>query len=316
MKKSNLLLAMGAMALSVTGFAQAKKKPAAPANKTTQVAKAPQFKKDAHGLEYMFIEEHPTHPMAKFGDQIEAHINQRIGDSLMYSSIKINNGTPLAMPIMESPIKGDLVDALVMMHVGDSAVFRSPLDSLVARSKQPKPSWAKDGEYIQWEVRLLGVKTKEQIEEEHKKATELAAVKAKEQVEIDEKLIKHHLDSLNIKNAQRTASGLYYVMHKVGEGPMAEAGKKVTVNYTGINMLGEPFDSNVDPAFHHVEPFTFDLGRRNVIQGWDEGVALMKKGGKITLYIPSGLAYGPNARGPKIPANAILIFDIELLDIQ
>jgi len=106
------------------------------------------------------------------------------------------------------------------------------------------------------------------------------------------------------------------VISKPGTGPNAAAGQKVTVNYTGINMAGETFDSNVDPKFNHVEPFNFDLGNHSVIAGWDEGVALLNKGSKATLYIPSGLAYGPMARGPQIPANSILIFDIELLDFK
>ncbi|RYG53682.1 MAG: hypothetical protein EOO01_03715 [Chitinophagaceae bacterium] len=143
-----------------------------------------------------------------------------------------------------------------------------------------------------------------------------AAEGAKAQAAKDDVLIQQYLKDKGIMNAKKTASGLYYVISKEGTGPNPTPGKKVTVNYTGINLQGEKFDSNVDTAFHHVEPFTFDLGTHQVITGWDEGVALLNKGAKGTLYIPSGMAYGPNARAAAIPANAILVFDIELVDFK
>ncbi len=74
--------------------------------------------------------------------------------------------------------------------------------------------------------------------------------------------------------------------------------------------------SNEDPSFGHVEPFSFGLGQHNVIKGWDDALAIMKKGMKATFYIPSPLAYGANGPSPKIGPNAILIFDIELLSFK
>ena len=86
------------------------------------------------------------------------------------------------------------------------------------------------------------------------------------------------------------------------------------MNYTGKLLIGTPFDSNVDPQFGHVSPFVFALGTGQVIRGWDEGIALFKKGGKGVLYIPSSLAYGERSPGPQIPANSVLIFDVEVVD--
>jgi peptidylprolyl isomerase len=65
-----------------------------------------------------------------------------------------------------------------------------------------------------------------------------------------------------------------------------------------------------------VQPFNFPIGQQHVIKGWDEGVALMKKGGKATLYIPSSLAYGHRGAGGAIPPDAVLIFDVEVTDIK
>ena len=101
----------------------------------------------------------------------------------------------------------------------------------------------------------------------------------------------------------------------VGEGREAEAGFNVTVHYTGwlydpskADGKGTKFDSSLD---RH-EPFVFFLGGGQVIQGWDEGFAGMKVGGKRTLIIPSEMGYGARGAGGVIPPNATLVFDVEL----
>jgi FKBP-type peptidyl-prolyl cis-trans isomerase FkpA len=105
----------------------------------------------------------------------------------------------------------------------------------------------------------------------------------------------------------------------VGTGREAEPGFNVTVHYTGwlfdekaADKKGTKFDSSVDRK----EPFKFDLGAGQVIQGWDEGFAGMKIGGKRTLTIPSEMGYGARGAGGVIPPNATLIFDVELLDVK
>jgi FKBP-type peptidyl-prolyl cis-trans isomerase len=97
---------------------------------------------------------------------------------------------------------------------------------------------------------------------------------------------------------------------------IATVGKKVTVNYTGRLTDGTVFDSNVDPKFNHVQPFTFNLGSGEVIKGWDEGVVGMKVGEKKTLTISPDKGYGSAGAPPAIPANATLIFDVELLKVE
>lgn len=105
----------------------------------------------------------------------------------------------------------------------------------------------------------------------------------------------------------------------VGDGREAEAGFNVTVHYTGwlydpskADSKGSKFDSSLD---RH-EPFVFFLGGGQVIQGWDEGFAGMKVGGKRTLIIPPHMGYGVHGAGGVIPPNATLIFDVELLGIK
>jgi FKBP-type peptidyl-prolyl cis-trans isomerase len=98
----------------------------------------------------------------------------------------------------------------------------------------------------------------------------------------------------------------------VGSGAEAVDGKKVTVHYTGTLQSGVKFDSSVDRG----DPFSFLLGAGQVIQGWDQGVKGMKVGGKRKLTIPPELGYGSKGVGGVIPENAVLLFDVELLNVE
>ncbi len=110
----------------------------------------------------------------------------------------------------------------------------------------------------------------------------------------------------------KTSSGLEYIEVQAGTGTQAAAGKTVSVHYTGKFQDGKVFDSSVSRG----EPITFKLGVGQVIKGWDEGIALMKVGGKAQLIIPSSLGYGERGAGGVIPPNATLVFDVELVDVK
>ena len=113
-----------------------------------------------------------------------------------------------------------------------------------------------------------------------------------------------------------TASGLQITDSKVGTGATPKPGQICVVHYTGWlyqdGAKGKKFDSSVDRG----QPFQFTLGAKQVIAGWDEGVAGMKVGGKRTLVIPPELGYGARGAGGVIPPNATLIFDVELLKVD
>jgi peptidylprolyl isomerase len=113
-----------------------------------------------------------------------------------------------------------------------------------------------------------------------------------------------------------TPSGLKITDSKVGTGVTPRPGQICVMHYTGWlyegGAKGKKFDSSVDRG----QPFEFPIGRRQVIAGWEEGVATMKVGGKRTLIIPPELGYGARGAGGVIPPNATLIFDVELLDVK
>lgn len=109
-----------------------------------------------------------------------------------------------------------------------------------------------------------------------------------------------------------TDTGMRYEIIREGTGPAPKRGDSVTVHYTGWLEDGTKFDSSVDRN----HPFTFKLGVGQVIQGWDDGVATMKVGGKTKFFIPSELGYGSRGAGGVIPPNAQLVFEVELLSIK
>lgn len=111
-----------------------------------------------------------------------------------------------------------------------------------------------------------------------------------------------------------TADGLQYVDLQVGCGPAAKSGSTVSVEYTGwLQSSGKKFDSSYD---HGGSPFTLALGQGKVIKGFDEGLLGMQQGGIRRLIIPAALAYGSAGSPPVIPANAVLIFDVQMLSVK
>jgi len=110
----------------------------------------------------------------------------------------------------------------------------------------------------------------------------------------------------------KTESGLRYKMIQKGSGKKAENGKTVSVHYSGSLENGKVFDS----SYTRKKPIEFPLGMGNVIEGWDEGIALLQVGDKARFVIPSHLGYGSRGAGGVIPPNATLIFDVELMDVK
>lgn len=129
-----------------------------------------------------------------------------------------------------------------------------------------------------------------------------------QQLQADIRKIQDYIDDHNL-TAQSTASGLHYIITETGSGGHPSASSTVTVRYVGKFLKNdEVFDQT-----EGTETATFSLG--GVIEGWQEGVPLLKKGGKGTFFIPSALAYGPyGSPNGTIPGNTPLIFEIELVN--
>jgi FKBP-type peptidyl-prolyl cis-trans isomerase len=135
-----------------------------------------------------------------------------------------------------------------------------------------------------------------------------------EQLAIDSNIIEEYLRTNNL-TATRTPTGLYYILLQAGNGEKAVLGKNARVHYIGKFLDGYKFDSSYDTG----RPLTFQVGATNVqgspIKAWHEAVQLMRTGDRLKIIVPSGLGYGRFGSYGSIPPNAILIFDMDLLDV-
>ncbi|MEY2830360.1 MAG: hypothetical protein RIQ33_2218 [Bacteroidota bacterium] len=205
------------------------------------------------------------------------------------------------LEITTSEFKGDLMDALKLAHEGDSVLFLISTNKLY---KKNIPFFAHKNTYMKFYFKINHVFTKNQLQQ-HLMMT------FDQQIKIDDSTLTNFFNhSKNIP--QRIKPGLYIDLKEKGIGGDLRKGDSIKVNYTGKLINGEVFDSNTEKRFGHVEPFKFVVGIGNVIKGWDEALMMMQRGGKATFYIASPYAYGSKKMG-SIPANSILIFDVEVL---
>ena len=134
----------------------------------------------------------------------------------------------------------------------------------------------------------------------------VACKKKVDQKALDEEIITKYISDHQL-NAKATGSGLYYIIQTQGTGAQPTLSSTVKVKYKGYLPDGTGFDQSKEDGF--------TTALTQVIQGWQEGIPYFKKGGKGVLLIPSALGYGEQSVG-SIPENSVLIFDIELLDVN
>ena len=287
MKKSVLLVAMSLL-VSATMLSCGEKNP------------FPGYTPTGSGLYYKQVVA-GTGDMLEMGDVIKLRLAYYLGDSLLFTTD--NMPEPAYDQVRESVFQGDLYEGFRMMHVGDSMSFMINADSVFLKQfRAPSlPEFIQPGSFLRWEVTVDEALSEAEFQQ--KKMEEAAAM----QKEADD-IFAAFLQANGIK-AQPQESGLVYVCTKKGKGPKPGYKQTVKVHYTGKLLDGRVFDSSIERG----EPIAFQLGVGQVIPGWDEGIALMSKGEKGILYIPSNLAYGPRQAGELITPYSNLIFEVELV---
>jgi FKBP-type peptidyl-prolyl cis-trans isomerase len=256
------------------------------------------FKRTGNGLYYRFHVENATRHVPENDDIIFLEMSIRTEkDSVVVP--------PKQIPVMmqASRFKGDIYEALSLMHEGDSAEFIINAKKYFEVYNYGQiPDFVKNDEMMLWfTIRIDAIESREQYQ---MKLVE-------NRLEAEKQSIADYLTANNL-TATPQPSGLYYIETKEGKGKNPANGKKVWVHYTGRLLDGTVFDSSIERG----DPLPFQLGVGQVIKGWDEGIALMKKGGKALLVIPSQLAYGEKGAGGSIPPYSPLIFEVELVDME
>ncbi len=286
-----------------------------------------QFKTGDGGLQYKIVTDNGQ-PKAQTGDLLSVNMTVTTDrDSLLSSTYKI--GLPQIVNIAADSLPGlypgDYNSMFKMLGEGDSAVFRLNLDTMAAKTMQPKPDFA--DHYVTFNVKVNKHFKKGELTDSALYAEvntyfdgEIEKLKAAEEGKINDYIQKNKLEP------KKTSSGLQYVITEEGTGEKPVAGDTVKVNYTGALVAsGDVFDTSIKEvaeknkifnAMRPYEPAKFAIGVRQVIPGWDEGLLLLPKGSKAKLIIPSELGYGERGDGRGvIPPFAPLVFDVELVDI-
>lgn len=265
------------------------------------------FKESKTGLKYQFFEENPDGKAFDSGMIAEIRWCCKINDTLTMIPVMDENGY---LPCIAPQFEGDVFEGLAMMHVGDSAAFITDIEkTMTIGFGRPLPKNVTEKDMIRFDIRLidfiteeeLGLRMIEKMKSKYPEETEKAATELSE-----------HLEKNNV-TVEPTATGLYVDIHEEGNGETPKKGDIVKVHYTGKFLNDTVFDSSVERG----EPIEVPIGVGAVIRGWDEGIMMMSKGAKATLYIPYYLGYGAefNPFSP-IPPFSNLVFDVELIDFH
>jgi len=274
------------------------------------------FKAMPNGILYKSIKKGNGKTTASEGDFLKLNLSyymHRGGkqDSLIFTSQNLPDKV-VQVGVVKPIYKGDLMEGMFSMAEGDSAQFIVPADSFLLKSAGSRgiPEGIRKDDKFLFNIKLIELTPKAVVEEKRK--IENAKKEAEmSQKSFDEKNSRdEYLKANNITQAP-TNSGLIAVVSQEGSGAKPTVGQKVTVHYTGYLVNGTKFDSSVDRG----EPFSFTIGKGQVIQGWDEGIAMLSPGAKAKLIIPSSIGYGGRNMG-SIPPYSTLVFDVELLKVE
>jgi FKBP-type peptidyl-prolyl cis-trans isomerase FkpA len=284
------------------------------------------YKKAADGLEYKIVRT-GNNNLLQQGQYIELHFtNLRIrnGKDSVLNNTRISSGSQVMM-FDSVGIPPAYLEIFKQMNEMDSLHSRTLADSVFKLDPSQMPNYFTSGDYLATNITIVNVyKTKAEadivINKNKEKATALAAQKVKFQAIEDDLELSNYIIKNNIK-ATKTPSGVYVAITKEGVGPIITDKNIIKVMYKGKTLKGLVFDTNMDPSKGHEDPLTANLTNdrtlgNGVIKGMMEALYTMKKGTKGTMFIPSGLAYGPRGAGGEIGPNENLIFDVEVLSIQ
>jgi FKBP-type peptidyl-prolyl cis-trans isomerase FkpA len=273
------------------------------------------FKKTKGGMPYKVFSSGKG-PKVQPGNWIKYHFTAKLDDSVLRTTYPIG---PQYQQVQAATYPYDISEVISSLRKGDSVYAVQSVDTFLKRPDK-LPPYFKKGMKVITTLKILDVfNSEEEVKDDQAAESEIAFKndkKAQEQLAKDVQILNDWLSKNNIKG-ERTAGGTIIQRIAPGSGPAVTKGKYVTVKYKGTTLAGTVFDTNMDTSFKHTEPLGFYAGKGRMMRGFDEAVLTMKKGEKIRIYVPAGMAYGLNPPpGGRIGINENLIFDIELLEIM
>ncbi|HUQ96027.1 MAG TPA: FKBP-type peptidyl-prolyl cis-trans isomerase, partial [Chitinophagaceae bacterium] len=230
------------------------------------------FKKTKGGMPYKVISGSGGKDVDS-GNIVKVNIQQKIKDSVTYSSY--TTGTPLYIPVTAAGNPYDFTEVLASLKQGDSLYTVQLMDTFIARNPQMIPPNFKKGDTIKTSIKIIEV-FKNTTDAQKDEATERSSAfdrdtAVQNQMGKDVSLITNYLQTNNIQ-AQKTGKGTYVQITEPGNGTPVEAGKYVSLKYTGKTFAGMVFDTNADASKGHTDPLVFQIGSPGMIRGFDEGL--------------------------------------------
>ena len=251
------------------------------------------------------------------GNIVKLQVVQKLRDSVMFSTYK--TGMPIYVPVSANGQPYDFTEILPSLKQGDSVYTVQMMDTFMARAPQMVPPQFKKGDKIETGIRVVDVfKNAEAAQKDEATERNTAFERdtaVQNQLKKDATILTNYLQTNNI-TAQKTGKGTYVQILDPGTGEQVQDGKFVSLKYTGKTLDGKVFDTNADPSKGHTEPLVFQVGSPGMIRGFDEGLHALREGSKAKLFIPSMLAYGPQAPSPDVKPYENLIFDVEVLKVS
>lgn len=282
------------------------------------VSKYPGYKEIGKDLFFNPVKQNADARKVNVGDILTFNMSYSINnDSVIFDTKE--NGQPAQLQADTGKYDGDLMGALMNLNEGDSVLYIVNADAFFTKTfgMRQSPPFIDSTDLLYFYMGLDKVQTMEELEAE-------LAVKQQEEMAAENVILAKYIADEGITE-QPTESGMYFISQVEGTGRQAESGKTVKVNYSGQLIDGRYFDTSVEEVaiaqdiFNPNRPYApldFVLGSGRVIKGWDEGIALLKEGGKARLIIPSNIGYGANPRpGGIIKPYNTLIFDVELIEV-
>lgn len=257
------------------------------------------YKKTASGIMYK-ISSSGNNPLVKRGQILKFHYTQKLNDSLIMSSF---NAIPAYAKVDSSGPVYSPLEVLPLLHKGDSVTILQLADTIMKKMGPMQGSQLKKGDKIYLTLKVLDVLAGD-AEAQADQAKEMTTESDRETKALESYIAEKKID------VKKSPKGVFVKINDPGNGDGVDSGKYVSVIYTGKLFPSEKvFESNVGKA-----PIQFTINSQQVIPGWDEGLKMLRKGGKATLYIPATLAYGQQP-GPGGKPFENLIFDVELVDV-
>lgn len=275
------------------------------------------------GIEYTYVKE--GNEKAPNGEFLLYNLEITTAtDSVVYSTA--SQPFPGYMQASDSmPVNNGMDEIFLSLRKGDSIAFESTAKTIFGDNFPP---FLKEEDVVKVRLGAFEIMNEEAIQAYFEKVMAAEEVKreerGKERIIEEDKIIQDYIKEKGLE-AQKTESGLYYIIEEEGTGEPVTAGTTMLVNYAGYLIDGTLFDTSIESlakennAFTEGRPYEalpVTVGMQQVIPGWDEGLLLLKKGSKAKFIIPSPLGYGENAMGAKIPANSVLVFDVDVADVQ